>query len=200
MAGFADKFSFEFEGEENLVKMAESGKGGFLVSAHIGNWEIAGFFLKRIKVPINIVMFDGEDARIKEYMGGVTKRNLKVIIIKDDLSHIFQMSKAIRNGELICIHGDRFMEGGKTLETDFFGKKALFPKGPFRLISKLKVPYSFVYCMKETDTHYHMYATDLKVNEGDVVNVVTSYAKHLESMAVKYPEQWFNYYDFWKGL
>ncbi len=199
MAGFTDKFTYAFEGEENLVKMAEGGKGGFLVSAHLGNWEIAGFFLKRIKVPINIVMFDGEDSKIKEYMSEVAERNLNVILIKDDFSHVVEMSNALRNGELICIHGDRFVEGSKVEFADFLGKKAGFPRGPFQLISRLKVPYCFVFCMKEGNTHYHMYSTELAVCETDILGLVQEYAHNLENMAQKYPEQWFNYYDFWKA-
>ncbi len=41
-SGIKNSFRFEFEGEENLRAMVNLKKGGLLLSAHIGNWEIAG--------------------------------------------------------------------------------------------------------------------------------------------------------------
>ena len=68
MSGIPNRFTFNFDGEENLRKMVELGKGGLLLSAHIGNWEIAGHLLKRLNTKINIVMFDGEVQQIKAYL------------------------------------------------------------------------------------------------------------------------------------
>src|SRR5881628_303290 len=65
MSGIRNKFTFEFDGRSNLNQIAAMGKGGLLLSAHIGSWEIAGNLLKYINTRINIVMFDGEDQQIK---------------------------------------------------------------------------------------------------------------------------------------
>jgi predicted LPLAT superfamily acyltransferase len=83
MAGIPNRFSFDFDGEKYLRQMVEEKQGGLLLSAHIGNWEIAGQLLKRLNTEMNIVMFDGEQQRIKEYMEGVTgQRNAKIISLK----------------------------------------------------------------------------------------------------------------------
>ena len=66
MSGAAVNFTFNFDGEENLRQITTLQKGGLLLSAHIGNWEIAGYLLKRLNTRINIVMFDGEHQKIKE--------------------------------------------------------------------------------------------------------------------------------------
>ena len=85
-------------------------------------------------------MFDAEHEKIKKYISKVihTSSNVNVIVIKDDFSHILEISNALKNNELICIHGDRYIKGSKTITTDFFGKPAKFPSGPFHLASRLK--------------------------------------------------------------
>ena len=150
MSGIKNKFSFDFDGEENLRKIAALKKGGILLSAHIGNWDVAGHLFKRLETPINIVLYDGEHEQIKEYLEGVTgKKSVNIIVIKNDLSHIYAISDAFNKNELVCMHADRFIEGNKTLTTDFLGEKARFPMGPFLLASKFKVPVSFVFAVKE---------------------------------------------------
>jgi predicted LPLAT superfamily acyltransferase len=68
MAGIKNNLTFNFDGEDNLRAIAGLQKGGMLLSAHIGNWDIAGHLLKRLNTRIHIVIFDGEYKKIKEYL------------------------------------------------------------------------------------------------------------------------------------
>ncbi|MEP6748891.1 MAG: lipid A biosynthesis acyltransferase [Bacteroidota bacterium] len=205
MSGIDNKFTYNFDGEENLRKITALKKGGLLLSAHLGNWEIAGHLLKRLETKINVVMYDGEHQQIKKYMEGVTgKRNMNVIVIKEDLSHIYAISEALKNNELVCIHADRFVEGNKTMVSDFLGAPAKFPAGPFVLAATFKVPLSFVFAFKETSTHYHLYASDIKlydeVSKDKMMHqILREFAAEMEKKAKLYPEQWFNYYNFWQA-
>ena len=69
-SGLKDKFTYEFDGVENIVKLLDEGKGGILISAHVGNFEIAEFFLEEIdsRSQINLVTTDAEHQNIKEYL------------------------------------------------------------------------------------------------------------------------------------
>ncbi|MCH5716294.1 LpxL/LpxP family acyltransferase [Niabella hibiscisoli] len=151
MAGISNRFTFNFDGEQHLHEMVAAGKGGLLLSAHIGNWEIAGHLLKRLNTRINIVMYDGEHEQLKQYLENTTgQRNANIIVIRDNLSHIYEIMEALNNNELVCMHSDRFLPGNKTLKTDFLGKQAHFPQGPFALATKLNVPVTFVFALKES--------------------------------------------------
>ncbi|MBS1746995.1 MAG: lipid A biosynthesis acyltransferase [Bacteroidetes bacterium] len=204
MSGAGQQFTFNFDGEENLRNITALQRGGLLLSAHIGNWEIAGFLLKRLNTRINIVMFDGEHQKIKEYLASVTEKNTaNLIVIKNDLSHIFEIAEALKNNELVCMHADRFVEGNKTITHNFLGDKANFPIGPFLLALKFRIPVAFVFAMKETTFHYHFSSTDAKEYDGDNMNIfiaqiLDDFTKAMEEKVKAYPEQWFNYFDFWK--
>ena len=204
MSGIKNNFSFDFDGEENLLNIAGMQKGGILLSAHLGNWDVAGHLFTRLHTRINIVMYDGEHEKIKEYLEGVTgKRNVNIIVIKNDLSHIYAISDAFAKNELVCMHADRFIEGNKTLTTRFLGEEARFPMGPFLLASKFKVPVSFVFAVKESKLHYHLFASPVIDYTGiskDALmqQMLNDFAAEMEYKTKKYPEQWFNYYDFWE--
>ena len=202
LAGQTASFTFEFDGEHHLRDMVGRGQGGILLSAHAGNWEAAGQMLNRLNTPVNIVMYDGEDANIKEYLQKSGEKKFNVIFVRSDLSHIFKINEALAANELVCMHADRFLPGNKTLTANFLGSPALFPEGPFLLTLKFRVPVTYVFAFKETATHYHLYATEVKsfsqANKDTVQVIADDYVRSLEGMVRRHPEQWFNYYDFWK--
>jgi predicted LPLAT superfamily acyltransferase len=204
MSGLKNYFTFNFDGEDNLRKIAALQKGGLLLSAHIGNWDIAGHLLSRLQTKIHIVIFDGEYQKIKEYLHSVTgKLAVNVIIVKNDLSHIYAINDALKNNELVCIHADRFIEGNKTLTAEFCGEKARFPMGPFLLAVKFKVPVSFVFAVKESNLHYHFFAGEIReyghlAKEAAMQEMLNDFAMEMDHKVKRYPEQWFNYYDFWE--
>jgi predicted LPLAT superfamily acyltransferase len=118
---------------------------------------------------------------------------------------VYKISQALSNNEILCIHGDRFLEGSKTVQVPFFNKLARFPAGPFQLASITKSPVCFVFAMKQTAFHYQFYATPFKYymfagndnKDYKLKEWVTEYAIAIETVVRKHPEQWFNYYDFW---
>lgn len=202
-AGMRNKFSYEFDGVEILKKLLSEKKGGVLISAHIGNFEIAEHFFGEIDVEfqINLVTTDLEHSAIKNYLEKITKKSsVKFIIIKDDLSHIFEINAALARNELVCFTGDRYFEGGKFLTEKLLGEEAKFPAGPFLIASRLKVPVVFVYVMKEPNLHYHLYTREAIVKHRDEKVLLKAYTENLEMMLKEYPLQWFNYFDFWDKL
>lgn len=207
MAGFNAKFNFTFEGEEHLRKMVSEKTGGLLISAHTGNFEMAGYMLERLKTEINVIMFDAEHEKIKKYLSTVANRNYRIIVIRDDNSHIFEINNALRNKEIVCIHGDRFLKGSKKMKSEFLGEDAYFPTGPFYMAMKFSVPVSFVFAMKEKSNSYHFFASPPKYyqQEGQqikrdqtILKIIKEYICEMERMVRKYPTQWFNYYNFWE--
>lgn len=202
-AGMRNRFTYEFDGIERLSALLANKTGGVLISAHIGNFEIAEYFLADLddNFQINLVTSDMEHRVIKEYLESISsKSSVKFIIIKDDLSHIYEINNALANNELICLTGDRYLEGIKHITQPFLGEDANFPAGPFLIASRLKVPVVFVYVMKEKKLHYHLYAREAEVKHRDEQALLKSYIISLESMLKRYPLQWYNYFDFWQAF
>jgi predicted LPLAT superfamily acyltransferase len=200
LVGKGDKYTYSFDHEDYLIEIKNNGKGGILLSAHLGNWETAGNLLRnRISSKINVVMLDAEVEKIKQYLTNSTGGSLfNIIPIKDDLSHVIKINNALSNNEFIVIHADRYMEGAKHIEIDFFNRKAKFPMGPFIIASKFNAPVTFVYAIKETNFHYSLSATKPLNTKLSIEEIAKKYIEELEKKVTQYPEQWFNYFDFYK--
>jgi predicted LPLAT superfamily acyltransferase len=199
-SGLRNRFTYEFDGAENIKNLLKEGKGGILISAHIGNFEIAEFFFDDLdsNSQISLVTTDSEHEHIKSYLESVTsKSKIKFIIVREDLSHIFEINTALDKGDLVCFTGDRYFEGQKTLNAQFLGGNAYFPAGPFLLGSRLNVPVLFVYVMKESKKHYHLYARKAIAKKRDAQGLLENYIQSVTWVLKKYPLQWFNYFDFW---
>jgi len=200
LVGKGNKFSYTFQNEKYLLEIKKNGRGGVLLSAHLGNWETAGNLLKeRVSSKINVVMLDEEIEKIKKYLNTSTGGSqFNIIPIKNDLSHVISINNALRNNELVAIHADRYMEGSKYLEMNFLGQKAKFPLGPFIIASKFDAPISFVYALKEKNYHYALSATLPITEKLTPEEIAHKYVIELENKVKQYPEQWFNYFDFYQ--
>jgi len=197
--GKREEFTVEFDGIENIKHLIQQQKGGILFTAHIGNFNISKSFFDELgdNVNINMVITDNEHQHIKKYMESVVgKTKLNLIVVKEDLSHLFKINQAISNKELLVFAADRSGEG-KHLSTQFLNKKSRFFEGPFKLAFTKKLPMLTVHIMREPNFHYHFYARKLEVSSNTTKEILEAYALNLEQMVKKYPNQWFNFYDFW---
>ncbi len=208
LSGLTDRYTYDFENEEILKDIAGRKKGGIVLGGHFGNWEIAGHFLAQLDAQVSILMYDEEHRKVKEYLSGVmVNRDFKVIPIKEDGSHLFEIRQSLNDGRLVAMHGDRFVEGNEVYSTRFLGEEARFPIGPYHLAARFKVPVLFVYAMKEKNYHYHLYAEkpmmvpypgNIERRRKVIRESLEKYVSFVENVVREYPYQWFNYYDFWK--
>lgn len=200
LVGKEHLFTLSFEHEDHLIAMREAGKGGILLSAHLGNWETAGNLLKgRVTPTINVVMLDSEVREIKDYLDHKTGGSrFRIIAIKDDLSHVVKINSALKNNEFVAIHADRFMEGAKRLELTFLGRKASFPLGPFLIASKFSAPVTFVFGVKKSNFVYHLSATVPVTGSLSPREIAEAFVKELEFRVKENPEQWFNYFPYFE--
>jgi predicted LPLAT superfamily acyltransferase len=205
LSGARKDFVLARTGGENLDKVSAMGKGGILLSAHVGNWELASQILNRLPTRFNILMYDLEHEKIKAFMDRIqVRRHVSVIPIRNDFSHLGRIRQAFDRNELLVMHGDRFITGVKTMEKEFLGRKARFPLGPFHLAVKSGVPVSMVFAFRKKMHAYHLYATKPEIYgdpDGDpapgIQALMNDYVSMLEKMVRTYPDQWFNYYRFW---
>lgn len=201
LGGASSFYSCNFDGEQHLQELVDRGEGGLLISAHLGNWDIAANFLGNLERTgtINVVAVDAEREQIRVLLEKhQSDKKFNIIPVEEDGSHIFGMYNALRNNELVCIHADRYMDRQKTGIVDFFNSPVRLPLGPFKIITKLRKPFTFVFAVKESASHYHFFSTEVLEPENDPLEIMKKYAIELEKKTRLYPYQWFNFYDFWE--
>ncbi|MGI9551383.1 MAG: lipid A biosynthesis acyltransferase [Aurantibacter sp.] len=198
--GHRELFNYTHDGIEKIDDLLKKKQGGILISGHVGNFEISHYFLEnRYNISkISMVTTEAEQEIIQDYLAQMAMdTTLELILVKEDMSHIFEIHTALEKGGLVVITGDRFLPGSKYLTETFMGATAKFPLGPFRLAARLKVPVLFVYVLKGKKRDYHLYARTADNNSGSAQALLKEYTQSMEWVLEKYPVQWFNYFDFW---
>lgn len=203
-AAYAGKrFDFEIINYDAFRRLVDDDKGLVMISSHVGNYELAGYSLKADKKRYNALVYSGEAQTVMENRNRIlSANNIRMIAVQDDMSHLFLMSNALSDGEVLSIPGDRIFGSPRCVACDFFGAQAKFPLGPFAIAVQRDVPLLAIFVMKETVRKYKIQICRIEVegksNRERAVSAAQHFAKLLEETVRQYPEQWFNYYDFWR--
>lgn len=209
-AGMLDRFEFEREGAEAFSEALKEGKGLVVVSAHLGNWELAAHGLGTLgrsvtKVPINVVWFRNEGEKARKNLERVSKNQpFAIIDSSDPLQASIDMMNALKRGEIVAIHGDRAMGGG-SVAAEFLGAKAEFPSGPYVVAANTGAPLVYVFANRDRAKRYslkvvgpfHFKFASRREREANLAEWVARYATLLEERLSRYPLQWHNFYQFW---
>jgi len=206
-AVYAGQKSFKVDNPDNdlFLEMVHAPHGCVIATAHVGNPELCGYLLSQQTKRINGMIFGGEAKEVlKNRTKTLSKNNVRLIPVSEDLSHIFLLNEALTNGEMVSMPCDRAFGSNKTVECMFLNGKAAFPVGAFVLALQYNVPVIALFVLKIAALHYQIHVVRVPVpNEGnkrEQVNRMThSFVEILENIVVQYPEQWFNFYDFWKS-
>lgn len=194
------RFKAEIRGADLLERLSRSG-AVMMAGSHVGNYEMAGYLLGLEGKPINAVVFAGEsDTMMENRRRMLSQHGSRLIPIKDDMSHLLAVNEAIERGEVVSMHADRSMGSAKKTACEFFGGEAMFPTSVHALALRRKIPIAAVFVMKEKAYSYSIYLREICPAGGGMKpeECAARFAAELETMVRRYPEQWFNYYDFWQ--
>jgi len=208
--GMLGEVRLEKDGRENIEDALAQGKGLILLSAHLGNWELAayclgGFHTSAGRVPVNAVMFKGESEKVEKQLSRTSgERPFRIIASNDSLQASIECKEALQRGEIVAIHGDRILGSGG-VRVPFLGATAKFPTGPFVLAASTGAPVVFTFANRLGTRHYALLArgphyfkfTNRKQRDAELENWVRMFAAQLEELLQKYPMQWHNFYMFW---
>lgn len=197
------KFEVEVIGMDRFNELTSKDEGFLHLSSHIGNYEIAGYTLVSERKTINAVVYAHEKASVMENRNNMfTKTNIRMITLRQDMSHLFEIDQALCNGDIVSFPTDRFMGQAKCVECTFLGKTAKFPQGPFSVATMRGLDVLAVNVMKTGLVKYRIYVTPLQYDKEaprreQIRQLSQAYVAELEKRVLEYPEQWYNFFDFW---
>ncbi len=200
------KFDFVQDGIEEFRACCDAKQGVLLLCSHIGNLEISGYSFSAGDHRVNSVVFAGETKTVQENRAkSFSGNNIRMIPVREDMSHIFAVNSALADGEIVTIHADRLFGSGQGLQADFLGAPALFPRGPFTLAVQRDVPSFAMFALKTGYKSYMVIFKRLQMPSAEGMSskerervLLGEYVSALEGVLKEYPEQWFNFFEFWK--
>ncbi|MBB1538364.1 MAG: lysophospholipid acyltransferase family protein [Prevotella sp.] len=203
-AVFAGKrFKLDIDGYEYFQQLELETKGFVILSSHIGCYEVAGYSLISKSKRFNALVFGGEKATVmKGRQEALSEHNIRMIPVREDMSHLFIVNEALSNNEIMSMPADRIVGSAKVVKVNFFGETASLPAGPFSVATMNGFDALAVNVMKISAKRYKVYVTRLSYDTQaprklQMQQLANCYVEELERRVRQYPSQWFNFYDFW---
>lgn len=208
-----DRFISKLTDEEYRVEFAPNkdpqdilNKGCILLQSHFGGWAAsANIGSNKISNKINIVMQEVLIESIKSIeQSKEYKENINIIDLSlGGITVSVEIANALSNNEIVAIMGDRASNEKGEIELEFFGKTAKFNKNPFQIAYKTDKPivvYFIIFMgMKKYKVEYIQIDMDKNLQEDEAIKTaMQQYITKYEEVIQNYPNQWFNFYNFWE--
>jgi KDO2-lipid IV(A) lauroyltransferase len=185
------------DGEHHLDAALVSGRGVVLLTAHLGNWELAGRLLSsRGGRTAHVVLSAEQDAALERYLrlDGPQLR----FVTRHHATSTVGLLAALRRAELVAMQADRPSGGRGDAIVPFFGAPAAFPLGPFVLARAAGAAVVPAFCAMAPGGRYRLEIDPpIWVKPGEEQAGLTTVVAALERVIRAHPTQWFNFFDAW---
>ncbi len=187
------------DGQAHAESALAGGRGSVFVTAHLGNWELAGRLLAAYDRRVHVVMSPEQDPAIAALLHGGTDGAVRFLRRVSPLISV-ELVAALRRGEIVAFQVDRATGERGDRRVSFFGAPAPFPLGPFVLAAAAGAPVVAAFCVLEADGDYRLHVEPaFQVPRGEEAAGLARAVSLLERYVVAHAEQWFNFYDVWDG-
>jgi lauroyl/myristoyl acyltransferase len=184
------------EGAEHVTRL----DGGFIsVTAHVGNWELAGRLLTGRTARTTHVVVAEEGLHLERWV----RRDADGVrfVTRACPTISVQLIAALRRGDVVALQGDRALGTRGDVLIPFFGRPAPFPRGPFLLARAVGVPVVPAFCLLEESGQYAVVVAEPMVVARDrEEDAARAWVALLEDVVRRHPTQWFNFFDIWNPL
>ncbi|MCX6180090.1 MAG: lysophospholipid acyltransferase family protein, partial [Chlorobiales bacterium] len=190
----------EVDGSTILAKTIHQKKGGVLVSAHFGNWELLAFCSGLLVMPMTIVVKELKNRAIDRQINAWrTMRGNRIVY---DWKALREGLRTLHNGELLTVLGDQSDPSGSFF-TEFLGRRTTVFLGPAYLALKAGVPLFVAMCHRNGSGNFkvdieEITLTDLGTTKADAEELARRYTKAIERFIYRYPEEWLWLHNRWK--
>ena len=189
------------EGEEHLASALAHGKGVWVVSAHMGSWEIAAATWAATIAPVSLFAEVLEPAEMYDWYRR-TRARLGISVLPLTGGGIRKVMRALDSNEMVVTAIDRDVLG-TGIQLDFFGHPASIPTGPAEISLRRGTPILPVYIYRLPDDRLKAVGLPPVLEEptgdpeADVRRVTARLLRHLEEFIRAHPDQWHLPHAIW---
>ena len=196
------------DGVDPLVAVFEGQSGAVLLSGHLGNIEVAtgaSALPERLR-RIHIVRFVGANDPWQAVMESTPEawRPAIVAVNQTEGFAAIEIVRHLRAGAVVAMHGDRALDE-RVVRVDFLGHPVELPAGPWLVAALARVPVIVVGNFHEGRGTYRLLTAPpmfptfdrSRPRDDQLREWAQAYADVLAGWARRYPEQWYNFHDFW---
>jgi len=192
-----------YEGLENYLAARAKGKGVFVLTGHLGAWELSSFYHSLAGYPMSMVIRRLDNPLVDAYVNGIRSMHGNRVIHKDDFAR--GLLTAMQQGETVGILMDTNMTPPQGVFVPFFGVQACTASGLARVALRSEaavLPGFLVWDAAEKRYVLHFGPELELIRGGDAAeNIVANtalFTATIESYVRRYPDQWLWVHRRWK--
>ena len=202
-----DCFDITLEGEPLMRAQLASGKGAFLLGAHMGSFEVMRSIGRRQPgLRVALAMYEDNARKISAILGTLNPHARPDIISLGQLDAMLHISDRLEQGAFVGVLGDRTLGEEDVHPVTLLGRQAWLPTGPLRAAAILRSSVIFMVGLYRGGNRYHVVfapvadfaATTARDRDAAVRAAVERYAALLDRYCRSDPYNWFNFFDFWR--
>jgi len=195
----------QIEKIEYLNEVLKKGKGGILVSAHLGNWEMGGSILPMLGFPLSVVALAHRDPRVNSLFNA-QREAFGVTVIQTDVT-VRRIIEHLQNNRLIAILADRVF-GNHGILMDCWGRKTMIPKGAAHFSLKTGAPIIPIFFLRRDKDRFEIkiyppieppFLADGKITQQIAKDYIQKYLTAIETEVRENPSQWLLFREFWQS-
>ena len=175
-------------------------QGTFLICSHLGNIEVLSAFPGGKNKHMHAFMQISQNTTFHKFMTRHNVATNTTIYPTEDINIgvASTMYDFLQKGDLVMMAGDRTSPNAPSrYETvPFLGVDCRFPVGTFKFAKSMSHPVFAICVMNIAKEKYGVYVKELDTTT--IKEMIMQYATFLEKLTVKYPKQWFNFFDFFE--
>ena len=191
----------ELEGWEILEEVRSEGKGGLVISGHLGNWEILGAKAAHNGCRVTFITKNQSNKLVDRMMDDFRlEQGIEIWKTHQAAKGIF---KSLRKNSFVAVMIDQDARRDCVF-TDFFGKEASTHRGAAVFHLKTEAPLILSTCVRVKGPYYRakLEKVELDIPEGSIEDkiqyIMSRLTKLLEEKVKQYPEQYFWLHKRWK--
>ena len=193
-----ERYVHAIQGAAHLQSALASGHGIVVVTAHLGNWDLAGRLLSTHGKTVHVLTAPEQHAAIQRLLRQQDDGLQLRFVNNADTGVFVQLLMALRRGDIVAVQIDRATGHRSDVLVPFFGAPARFPLGPFVLARAAHVPVLPCFCLMGVDDRYTVCVEEaITVVAGQEEQALRHVLSLLERYVAQAPEQWCNFYDIW---
>ena len=184
------------QGWEAFERVARSGRGCIVLTAHVGNWELGGAYIASMGFPIHAVAAPVASKTL-DRLFAFERRHRGLRLIPWERAALATY-KTLRGGGMVAMLADRDFTGTGT-ECEFLGRKTRLPRGPVWLARRANVPICMGFVTRaDDDTFLLKMLPPLDPAEGlSEEEMQAQVVRGLEEAVRRNPCQWFDFSPLW---
>jgi len=190
-------------GEENLRRAVENPKGAIMISAHLGNWEMAHLAIScYASVSMLLVARRIRPEMLNQGLARVRRRFGNTVV--DKSRALPKMARRLNGGKVLGLLIDQKPKHSRGVDVTFFGKPTTITPAPALLARRYGSPILPAFCIRETDGRLTLIVEPaiqpVKTNDpgADLKANMQAMSLSIERAIRAYPDQWFWFHKRWK--